>query len=370
MLEAHLVAPSTLVNDGFDTIVLPGSVPPPTRRPRRPTFLGQIPLFPGFKPLELTDQIAVESWTRQFLPYSDFNFISLWCWNTENNIELSWLNDNLVVKFKDYGSPRRFYSFLGTNDVVATTLTLCETAIDAGLDPRLHLIPESVVAAAPELRDWMQVASDRGQFDYVVSTEAWAAMAGGKFRKKRNIVHRLERNVALEFRPIDVEKTETQRSIETVFGRWTDQCGQAGHDVAVLQSLALRRLFSLDRPGDLMSFGVFIDGELCAYSINEPLPDGYAMGHFWRADRTVNGLYPYLLQNTCRALFIAGCHYLNTMQDLGQPGLAKAKGLDRPDHFLRKFVVAPFDDPELPVDTQITDESVRLFVEHATGTEH
>jgi uncharacterized protein len=366
-LKTQPVAEITLVQGAFAPSVLPRSAPSATHRP---AFLGRIPLFPDFKPLEFTDQFAIESWVKQFRPYSDFNFVSLWCWNTESNIELSWLNDNLVVKFKDYGSPRRFYSFLGTNDVVATTMTLCKAARDAGLDARLQLIPETIVAAAPELSDWVQVADDRGQFDYVVSTQAWAAMAGGKFRKKRNVIHHLERTVTPEFRPIDAGQTETQRAIETVFGRWTVQCGLAGHDAAILQSLALRRCFSLDRPGDLLSYGVFIDGELCAYSINEPLPGGYAMGHFWRADRSVHGLYPYLLQNTCRALLAAGCHYLNTMQDLGQPGLAKAKGLDRPDHFLRKFSLAPLDDPELSADTQMTDESVRLFVEHATGTEH
>jgi hypothetical protein len=349
-LETHLAGQISLIPDEIETVVLPSTIPAATSRSRRPAFLGRIPFFPEFKPLAMSDQFAVENWARQFRPYSDFNFVSLWCWNTENNIELAWLNDNLVVKFKDYGSPRRFYSFLGTNDIVATTLTLCETARATGLDARLQLIPEATVATAPELVDWVQVSGDRGQFDYVVSTEQWAAMAGGKFRKKRNVVHHLERTHAPEFRPIDAGDIETQRAIEAVFGRWTVQLGLAGHEIAVLQSLALRRVFSLDRPGDLFSYGVFIEGELCAYSINEALPSGYAMGHFWRADRTIHGLYLYLLQNTCRALLAAGCRYLNTMQDLGQPGLAKAKGLDRPDHFLRKFTLAPLDDVTLLIE--------------------
>jgi hypothetical protein len=172
-LKTQPLAEITLVQEAFEPAALPHSVPSPTHRP---SFLGRIPLFPDFKPLEFIDQFAVESWVKQFRPYSDFNFVSLWCWNTENNIELSWLNDNLVVKFKDYGSPRRFYSFLGTNDVVATTLTLCEAAREAGLDSRLQLIPETIVAAAPELSDWVQVAGDRGQFDYVVSTQEWASI--------------------------------------------------------------------------------------------------------------------------------------------------------------------------------------------------
>lgn len=362
-LETQSISEIANARSGIDTVVLPSPSQPVPRRPLRPTFLGRIPIFPTFKPLAFADQFAVENWARQFLPFADFNFISLWCWNTDNNIEVAWLNDNLVVKFKDYTSPAQFYSFLGTNDVAATALTLCETARDAGLDPRLRLIPETTVSAAPELGDWLQVALDRGQFDYVVSTAEWASLAGGKFRKRRNAVHHLERTHAPECRPIDAGSTEIQRQIEDVFGRWTVQCDCAGDEGTIIQATALRRFFSLDRPGDLLCYGVYVDGELRAYSINEPLTGGYAMGHFWRADRTIFGLYPYLLRETCRALLAAGCRYLNTMQDLGHPGLANAKGLDRPHHFLQKYVLAPFDDADLVIDSPIAEESVRLFVE-------
>ncbi len=37
-----------------------------------------LPQFPQFKPLELTDKSDIEAITKQHLPYSDFNFVSLW----------------------------------------------------------------------------------------------------------------------------------------------------------------------------------------------------------------------------------------------------------------------------------------------------
>ncbi len=56
-----------------------------------------IPKFPSSKKLTLADQAEVQNFVEKFPPYSDYNFTSLYSYNVENNIELSWLNNNLVV---------------------------------------------------------------------------------------------------------------------------------------------------------------------------------------------------------------------------------------------------------------------------------
>ena len=58
--------------------------------------------FPDFKPLELFDKKYIETFTVQFPPYSDFNFTSIWAWNTNDKFQISNLNGNLVVLFYDY----------------------------------------------------------------------------------------------------------------------------------------------------------------------------------------------------------------------------------------------------------------------------
>jgi hypothetical protein len=302
--------------------------------------LGRIPQFPDFKPLEVTDQLAVDTWARQFPPVSDFNFASLWSWNTDGSAEVSWLNGNLVVLFKDYLSPQRFFSFLGTNNVVATTVTLFDAAHRLGIEPDLRLIPEATIAGTPQIVDWAQVCLDPDQSDYVLSTVEWSAIAGSKFRKKRNAIHRLQHECVPRFGAIDLGRSQSQREFHAVFGHWAVQSGVAGRDSTVLQALALQRLFSIERSETFLAFGVYVDGALRAFSINEPLHAGYALGHFAYADRAIPGLYPYLLRESCRALSLMGYRYLNIMQDLGQPGMRRAKTLARPHHHLRKCVLS------------------------------
>lgn len=339
---------------------------PPWDRPSiRPTFYGAIPQFQETKPLAISDQFAIEQWTRYFPPVSDFNFVSLWSWNTDaggGSIEVSWLNDNLVVLFKDYLSNNRFYSFLGTNEVDETVSTLLIAAQDQGLAPVLHLLPEVVIA---ELAADSPYAStlDESQSDYVLSLDEWSTLAGGKFRKKRHAIHLLERTYAPVCQPIDANDADVQAAMNAVFGRWAVQADRAGRDEAILQATALQRLFSLERLDDLLTFGVFIDHHLAAFTINEPVHDGYALGHFCYGDRTMPGLYPYVMRETCRALQAMGFRFLNIMQDLGQAGMTGAKQRNRPHHYLHKYSLTTASARVIEGDLLHQDQLIQLIVE-------
>ena len=78
---------------------------------------GVIPAFPDFIPLSHEHKGAIEHFTRNFPPYSDYTFPSLWCWDLEEQCELSALHGNLVVRLTDYVSNAPFLSFIGVNQV-------------------------------------------------------------------------------------------------------------------------------------------------------------------------------------------------------------------------------------------------------------
>jgi hypothetical protein len=101
-----------------------------------------IPAFPDFKKVEVTDREAVEAHTHKYEPYSDFNFISLWAWDTSGERMISELNGNLVVRFTDYSTNEPFLSFLGTNETEHTARTLIDYCKENGLPTTLKLMPE------------------------------------------------------------------------------------------------------------------------------------------------------------------------------------------------------------------------------------
>ncbi len=104
-----------------------------------------LPEFPNFKKLELTDKEDVEKITSKFPPYSDFNFISMWSWDTKGEMRISQLNNNFVVRFTDYLTGEPFYSFLGDNKVNETAEALLELSKKEKVMPKLQLLPEESI---------------------------------------------------------------------------------------------------------------------------------------------------------------------------------------------------------------------------------
>jgi uncharacterized protein len=297
-----------------------------------------IPRFPTFKHLELCDRQEIEELTSGYEPYSDFNFVSLWSWDTDGACQLSRLNDNLVVKLKDYGTDEVFLTFIGTQAVKETAAMLLAYAERQGIPLELRLVPEAVLNDT--LRASLAIEEDPGSFDYVLSVHEWTEMRGGRFRNKRNAVNALERRYAPEFRVLDLQSRRVQQDIIRVFLLWSDKRKRFGLGETRNELLAIRRIFSIPAECGLISFGVYSGDELLGFSINQLLPNHYAIGHFWKADHEFPGIYPFMLRESCRHLDGLDTHLFNIEQDLGKSGLANAKRLYRPCRLLRKYVIS------------------------------
>src|SRR3989339_2014388 len=147
-----------------------------------------IPIFPNFKKLELSDKKDVEKFTSKFPPYSDFNFTSLWAWDTNGERMISVLNGNLVVRFTDYNTCEPFFSFLGINKTEHTARELIRFAEKSGISPILRFISEESVKDLQK-SDFL-VEEDRDNFDYIFSTSRLSAFSGIKYKTKRHGVNK------------------------------------------------------------------------------------------------------------------------------------------------------------------------------------
>ena len=83
--------------------------------------------------------------------------------------------------------------------------------------------------------------------------------------------------------------------------------------------------------------GIFEEDRMLAFTIEEVLPDAYAICHFWKADSSRAGIFDFLMQEKARHLETLGVQFLNYEQDLGVPALRTAKSSFRPVRFLKKF---------------------------------
>ena len=79
-------------------------------------------------------------------------------------------------------------------------------------------------------------------------------------------------------------------------------------------------------------------GEVKAFALGELLNDRTAIVHIEKADPEIQGLYAVINQQFSEHSW-GEAEFINREQDLGEPGLRKAKLSYRPDHLEEKFTI-------------------------------
>lgn len=297
-----------------------------------------IPTFPNFAPISLDQKAAVEGLVKDHDPYSDFNFISMYCWD-KGGIALCVLHNNLVVRFNHYLNPEnQFLSFLGVHNVKATANTLLEySKLHLGVE-QLELIPE--ITAKKLQEKGFVVEPDENQHDYVYSIEEHISLAGGKFKKRRNLLKKFNEEYPDQAR-VDFEQElseERWNQMITVVKDWSAGKKEAD-SYSEEEYTAFLRLRDCHTLADFFYFFVYVKEELVGLSVAEVVNKDYVMFHFEKIVPLHGGISPFSMNKMAEILHQYNFSYINFMQDIGIPGMKQNKQLRRPIHMLHKYIV-------------------------------
>lgn len=298
-----------------------------------------IPEFPKFKKLELSDRVDVEAITGRYLPFSDFQFTSMWSWDVKGSTRISTSRGNLVIRFSHYLTGTPFYSFIGSNDLDNVAENLLRLSGEEGIEQRLFLVPETSVSGLD--RNRFKVDEDRDNFDYIVSTNKMKPPdQKKKLSTRRKLANKLKSLEHLSISPINLRDEAVCAQIYEVSVAWEMQ---RGVDVlsANYLSMALQRCLALGSQNNSLNIGIFYDGRLIGYTLNEIVGRGYALGNFQQADTHFSGgVYTLLMHETSVYMEQLGCDKMNLEQDLGIDGLRNWKMSYGNPNFLKKYVVS------------------------------
>lgn len=289
-----------------------------------------IGIFPEFTRLEISHKDEVEAITNQFDPYSDFNFTSLFCWNVDDSTKIATLNDNLIIKFPHYTTGRESVSVIGENNVDDTLKQLLKTYDCLGP------VPEIVLSSTESSLDYL-VEDARGDYDYIYSLASLASITGADYKKKRNKINRFKAKFGDKISVVTSHDVVVPH-LEQAFVKWASQHGKMDKDTK-MEYEALRKLLAHAHSLDVLVTTVFIDKELCGFSINEELAGGYAICHFEKATYPDPDTPTFLTYAVANELLERGCKKVNWEQDLDIPGLRQSKLSYKPIQFLKKYTL-------------------------------
>jgi len=278
------------------------------------------------RPLTLDHRLFVTEYLRRFSPViSELTFTNLFAWRHTRPIWIDEFRESLLF----FAETKTGMVLLG-NPVGPVSLAEVFNAYGSRISEASRF-PKEKLTDVP-LPPGAMVIEDRDNADYVYRREDLAFLAGRHFTKKRNHINQCLAAYDCQYEMITPETIPECLAMQE---RWcTDrECkiepGLRGEDQAIEETLHHYGEFPLT------GGAIRIEGRIEAFTLGEPLNPSTAVTHFEKAMPQFQGLAQLINQWFARDN-LAEFTYVNREQDLGIPGLRKAKESYSPDHLVEK----------------------------------
>lgn len=296
-----------------------------------------------FKTLTLDDAKPIASFVNLFLPYSDFNFVSLYSWSLHSQTKFCLTENALYLLLPDYTTQLPIATFLCRADYSQSMEEFLDLLSGRSLPAKFDLLPDVMIdRLQPYLQEknyGFEAHENRGAHDYILDVEMVTKADGNEYSDFRYKRAKFKREYGESVKEVSFSPTnETdQRHASRLADKWAE-LKKLKNEIYEDEIYAFRRFLSVAKDISTMRYvALEHDGHLAGLASCEVLPTGYAIGHFLKYNTAYKGIYYTLVHRMCELLAAEGVKLLNIEQDLDIPGLREAKLRLRPVGFLKKY---------------------------------
>lgn len=293
----------------------------------------KITLFPEFSRIccDLYDEIRKDLAAEQ-PEISEHSLGFIYGYRESLKLSISRLNGNLVFK-GFYNGQNLIVSPIGKNkqlDTFCECIKYIKGKLGSG---RIGAIPK---ATAMELAGaGFKPLEDRDDFDYIYSVKELINLTGEKFHAKKNLVNNFVKRYNYEYRVLDDKLIPECLVLHEKWCNLRDCKTKLSQNVEDRMVLELLKNFSHWK---LFGGAILIDGKVQAFTLLEELNKNTAVGHVEKANTEYKGIYQAINQFTAEKL-LSKYEFVNREQDVGEPGLRKAKLSYNPVSFAEKYYI-------------------------------
>ncbi len=294
----------------------------------------------NFRNMELNDKKRYQEYLNQNTPRGcEFSFANLYMWGLQ---KIAFLHDHVVLysRFDDHC----FYPFpLGNGDKKAVLEAIFEDAKERGVCPCLTGLNEE----AKEIMEALYPGqfyfhANRSGFDYVYDINDLADLKGRKLHRKRNhLKHFKKHHPEFKVTPITLENMDKVRAF--VSDWYQTKLSEHPEGDYHNEQAALEKAFTFYN--DLEMEGLLLEenDEVLGFTMASPMSSDTFDVHFEKAFGDIDGAYTTInseFANYIRTKY-PQVKYLDREEDMGIPGLRKAKMSYFPHHLVKKYRAFP-----------------------------
>lgn len=292
----------------------------------------------NFKKLTLEDKKILDSYLK-YIKYEscEYSFTTLYIWKDACDVQYAIYNDVLILKKTDFNGLSHFMQPVGykISDLKQIVNVLKEYKKEHNMDYLFGDIEEQFVEDMKKcFHDELDFEEDRDGFDYVYESEKLISLSGKKLHAKKNHYNQFIKNYEFTVKDInDVQIEDCIKSLKIWFQQREDKDKYLLYEIdAVRDLLENKEIFNIK------GMVVIIDDKICALTIGEKINEDSALIHVEKADPNIKGLYAFI-NKTFVEKYFSDVKNINREQDLGIPGLRKAKESYKLFSFVKKFII-------------------------------
>lgn len=290
-----------------------------------------------FHPIGLEDREWMNQKMEEEQPEAcEYTFVNNYIWRDAYKVEVAQAYGCGVIRYQGEMGYRFSYPF-GKGDKKAVIEALKVYCLEElGHDYKLDLCPITD-KHRKELITWYPgqyiIDADRDDFDYVYLTEDLASLKGKKYHGKRNHIARFMDDDDWSYESLNSNNIKECRGLEK---EWVIIRENKWEEGVAEETIALQEAFDHYEEFGLVGGLIRKAGKVVAFTIGEPMNDQMMVVHFEKAYPDLQGAYPMINQQ----FILHECQkykYVNREEDVGDPGLRKAKLSYYPEILLRKY---------------------------------
>jgi hypothetical protein len=292
-----------------------------------------------FKPVRVTDKDAITAITFPSQnPNCDFSFANMCSWSFFYDSEFAIVDHLLLIRFfiGTNGNRRRAYMHpAGTGDLRNAIRLLEEDAQATGQPLRmLGITPNMKQELESALPGQFTYHLETDFFDYIYLRTDLETLTGKRYQSKRNHINKFKNTHTYSYHPLTPETVDECIQTEQL---WLNENANPENQAALtLEQRSINFALTHHAPLGITGGLVRVDGHIAAFTYGFPINHNTFGVHAEKALAAYEGLYN-LINHEFAAHIPPQYLYVNREEDLGIPGLRRAKQSYHPAILLQKY---------------------------------
>jgi len=302
-------------------------------------MLETIPQYPVLADLTREHKPAIDLALQETpAEVSELTFTNLYIWRHAYAARVTRIGE-VVCLFSWRPDPEDSFVLppLGSGAGVQHVVMCLDLLRSEGHAARLCRVDEPTMARLGITAGVFEITPDRDNWDYVYRVQDLIDLPEVRYQDKRRHIERFTRKFGVEYRRITPELVPACQELQDL---WCDEKHCDLHSSLRAEARAVKEVLAgLDDLG-VIGGAILVRDRVQAFSLGEPLNGNTVVIHIEKASPDLHGAFQVINRQFLLSEW-SGFEFVNREQDVGEPGLRKAKESYHPVRMVEKYVVRP-----------------------------